>query len=77
MDRLWSYSGWEVTQTHDSLRRYLLEETYELLDAIEEGDPVDSVRSWMIWCCRCCSIRGLRRRRPLTFSQSRASHALW
>ncbi|WP_084734068.1 MazG family protein [Rhodococcus sp. RD6.2] len=40
MDRLWSYGGWEVTQTHDSLRRYLLEETYELLDAIEEGDPV-------------------------------------
>lgn len=40
MDRLWSYGGWEVTQTHDSLRRYLLEETYELLDAIDAGDPV-------------------------------------
>ncbi|MFC7448767.1 MazG family protein [Rhodococcus daqingensis] len=39
MDRLWQFGGWEVTQTHDSLRRYLLEETYELLDAIEEGDP--------------------------------------
>ncbi|WP_407107941.1 MazG family protein [Rhodococcus aetherivorans] len=39
MDRLWGFGGWEVTQTHDSLRRYLLEETYELLDAIEEGDP--------------------------------------
>lgn len=38
MDRLWQFGGWEVTQTHDSLRRYLLEETYELLDAIEEGD---------------------------------------
>lgn len=38
MDRLWSFGGWEVTQTHDSLRPYLLEETYELLDAIQHGD---------------------------------------
>ncbi|WP_072812168.1 MazG family protein [Rhodococcus zopfii] len=38
MDRLWGFGGWEVTQTHDSLRRYLLEETYELLDAIDEDD---------------------------------------
>lgn len=43
MDRLWGFGGWEVTQTHDSLRTYLLEETYELLDAIQSGDPV-SVR---------------------------------
>ncbi|MEV0299318.1 MazG family protein [Nocardia sp. NPDC050710] len=38
MDRLWSFGGWEVTQTHDSLRPYLLEETYELLDAIQHDD---------------------------------------
>lgn len=38
MDRLWRFGGWEVTQTHDSLRPYLLEETYELLDAIQSGD---------------------------------------
>jgi XTP/dITP diphosphohydrolase len=38
MDQLWSFGGWEVTQTHDSLRPYLLEETYELLDAIQQGD---------------------------------------
>lgn len=38
MDRLWNFGGWEVTQTHDSLRPYLLEETYELLDAIQAGD---------------------------------------
>ncbi|WP_438943497.1 MazG family protein [Nocardia otitidiscaviarum] len=38
MDRLWNFGGWEVTQTHDSLRPYLLEETYELLDAIQQGD---------------------------------------
>ena len=39
MDRLWSFGGWEVTQTHESLCRYLIEETYEVLDAIESGDP--------------------------------------
>jgi XTP/dITP diphosphohydrolase len=38
MDRLWNFGGWEVTQTHDSLRPYLLEETYELLDAIQHND---------------------------------------
>ncbi|RMI34874.1 MazG family protein [Nocardia stercoris] len=38
MDRLWRFGGWEITQTHDSLRPYLLEETYELLDAIQAED---------------------------------------
>ncbi|GGK48822.1 MazG family protein [Nocardia camponoti] len=38
MDRMWRFGGWEITQTHDSLRPYLLEETYELLDAIQSGD---------------------------------------
>jgi tetrapyrrole methylase family protein/MazG family protein len=31
---------WDRAQTHRSLRRHLLDETYELLDAIEDGDPV-------------------------------------
>ena len=43
MDRLWNFGGWEATQTHDSLRPYLLEEAYELLDAIQHGDT-DVVR---------------------------------
>lgn len=43
MDRLWKFGGWEVTQTHESLRRYLLEETYELIDAIGAGDS-DAIR---------------------------------
>lgn len=30
---------WDREQTHQSLRPYLLEETYELLDALNEGDP--------------------------------------
>jgi MazG family protein len=29
---------WDRAQTHRSLRRHLLDETYELLDAIEDGD---------------------------------------
>ena len=29
---------WDRDQTHESLRRYLLEETYEVLDAIDSGD---------------------------------------
>lgn len=40
MDRLRSEGGcpWDREQTHESLVRYLLEETYELVDAIESGD---------------------------------------
>ncbi|WP_238422639.1 MazG family protein [Gordonia sp. 'Campus'] len=38
MDTLRRTGPWESTQTHHSLRRYLLEEVYELLDAIESGD---------------------------------------
>ncbi|GAA3999748.1 MazG family protein [Allokutzneria multivorans] len=40
MDKLRSPGGcpWDAKQTHDSLRQYLVEETYELLEAIEDGD---------------------------------------
>ena len=40
MDRLRSPGGcpWDAEQTHESLARYLLEETYEVLEAIEGGD---------------------------------------
>jgi len=38
MDRLRTSGPWESGQTHDSLRRYLLEETYELFDAVHAGD---------------------------------------
>lgn len=40
MDRLRSPGGcpWDAKQTHESLRQYLVEETYELLEAIEEND---------------------------------------
>src|SRR3954465_651955 len=34
---------WDREQTHASLRPFVLEETYELLDAIDSGSP-DSLR---------------------------------
>jgi XTP/dITP diphosphohydrolase len=39
MDRLRVECPWDREQTHRSLARYLLEETYETLEAIETGDP--------------------------------------
>ncbi|MER6302896.1 MazG family protein [Kitasatospora sp. NPDC001539] len=40
MDRLRSPGGcpWDAEQTHESLVKYLVEEAYELVEAIEEGD---------------------------------------
>ncbi|OBH06475.1 nucleoside triphosphate pyrophosphohydrolase [Mycobacterium sp. E1747] len=43
MDKLRTAGPWESKQTHDSLRRFLLEETYELLDAVRSGS-VDQLR---------------------------------
>ncbi|MBS9536022.1 nucleoside triphosphate pyrophosphohydrolase [Mycobacterium sp. M1] len=41
MDRLRAAGPWEAEQTHDSLCRFLLEETYELFDAVRDGNPED------------------------------------
>ena len=30
---------WDLEQTHETLKRYLLEEAYEALDALDSGDP--------------------------------------
>jgi XTP/dITP diphosphohydrolase len=40
MDRLRVECPWDREQTHRSLATYLLEETYETLEAIDSGDPV-------------------------------------
>jgi XTP/dITP diphosphohydrolase len=42
MDKLRSPGGceWDAEQTHDSLIKYLLEESYEFIDAIETNDRV-------------------------------------
>ncbi len=41
IQRLRSPEGcpWDRAQTHESLKRYLIEETYETLEAIDIGDP--------------------------------------
>jgi XTP/dITP diphosphohydrolase len=39
MRRLRTECAWKREQTHDSLRRYLVEESWETLEAIEFGDP--------------------------------------
>ncbi|MGC4933828.1 MazG family protein [Gordonia sp. DT30] len=41
MDTLRRTGPWESRQTHESLRRYLIEEVYEFLDAIERGDQTE------------------------------------
>lgn len=40
MDRLRSPGGcpWDAEQTHESLLKYLLEESYEYIEAVEDGD---------------------------------------
>ena len=42
MDQLRKPGGcpWDAEQTHESLARYLLEETYEALEAMDQGDLV-------------------------------------
>jgi XTP/dITP diphosphohydrolase len=38
LDRLRSQCPWDAQQTHESLAPYLLEETYEALEALDSGD---------------------------------------
>jgi tetrapyrrole methylase family protein / MazG family protein len=42
MERLRGMDGcpWDIEQTHQSLKKYLLEETYEVMDAIDRKDPM-------------------------------------
>jgi MazG family protein len=39
MARLRKECPWDARQTHETLRRYLLEESYEVLEAIDDGRP--------------------------------------
>jgi len=43
MDQLRSPGGcpWDAEQTHESLLKYLLEESYEFVDAVQSGNRVD------------------------------------
>lgn len=39
MDRLRRECAWTAEQTHETLARYVLEETHEVLEALDAGDP--------------------------------------
>ena len=54
---------WDREQTFDSIRRYTLEEAYEVLDAIERKDWSGLKDELEIFCCRCCFMRRWRRKR--------------
>ena len=43
MDQLRSPGGcpWDAEQTHESLLKYLLEESYEFVDAVHSGNRID------------------------------------
>ena len=46
---------WDREQTHQSIRRNFLEETYEALDAIDRNDTPVCARNWGTFCFRWCS----------------------
>jgi len=48
---------WDREQSFDSIRKYTLEEAYEVFDAIERRDFPHLTRSWAICCFRCCLCR--------------------
>ena len=54
---------WDREQTHQSLRNHLLEEAYEVYDALEAGATPSSPASSATCCCRSCSTPSWRPRR--------------
>ena len=76
MDRLRTECPWDREQTHRSLARYLLEETYETLEAIEGSRRRTTrtcARSSATCCCRCTSTPGSPPSTPRTASPSTTS----
>jgi len=58
---------WDREQTFDTIKRYTLEETYEVLEAIDNRDWMKLPVSWETCCCKCCSIPRLPKNKG-TFS---------
>lgn len=56
---------WDKAQTHATLRRYLLEEVYEMLDAIDDGDQegmreeLGDILYQIVFHCRLAEAEGL------------------
>jgi hypothetical protein len=52
---------WDREQTHESLRTYLIEEAYEVLEALESGNDAKFAEKWATFSCRSFFIRRWRR----------------
>ena len=52
MARLRRGCPWDREQTHESLVPYLIEETYEVVEAIEETTKTNSAKSWATCSCK-------------------------
>ena len=60
---------WDREQTFDSIKPYTLEETYEVLEAIDNRDWQELPANSATCCCRFCSMPRWRRNKgrfPLT-----------
>lgn len=64
MDRIRVECPWSSQQTHKGLAKYGIEEAYELVEAIEEGDRDELRKSSATFCSRSSSTPGSRRRTP-------------
>jgi len=60
---------WDREQTHQSLRTYLIEEAYEVLEALESGNDDKFVKRWATALADCFSFADRRRRRPFTVAE--------
>jgi len=47
---------WDRVQNHESLKKYLIEETYEVLEVIDLNDKKDFAKNWVTFCCRLFSM---------------------
>jgi len=66
MDQLRSPGGcpWDAKQTHESLVQYLIEETFETVDAIDSGNRDDLLEELGDLLLQVFSTPGLHKRRP-------------
>ena len=60
--------SWDRKQTFATIAPYTLEETYEVLDAIERQDYADRATSWATCCFRWCSTPRWGRNRGCSIS---------
>jgi hypothetical protein len=77
MDKLRTDGPWESEQTHESLRRYLLEETYELFDAVRNGDAQELRQELGDVLLQVLFTPASPRTHPLTRSISTTSPTPW